>query len=140
MNKKLQAHSAIFLANTIFGLGVPVTKLLLDDWVYLNLIGKQNLANPFRLFFSKSHHDWPLRGSLKLKAKSGNRGQWLVFSGQKCGGRFHHGAQERTFPCSSLLVVKQQAEGGHRLGLMDDRAFIHGDRPMAVHERVHHGE
>ena len=33
MNKKLQAHSAIFLANTIFGLGVPVTKLLLDDWV-----------------------------------------------------------------------------------------------------------
>jgi drug/metabolite transporter (DMT)-like permease len=32
-NKKLQAHSAIFLANCIFGLGVPVTKLLLDDWV-----------------------------------------------------------------------------------------------------------
>ena len=32
-NKKLQAHSAIFLANTIFGLGVPVTKLLLDEWV-----------------------------------------------------------------------------------------------------------
>lgn len=33
MNKKFQAHSAIFLANTIFGLGVPVTKLLLDSWV-----------------------------------------------------------------------------------------------------------
>ena len=33
MNKKLQAHSAIFFANTIFGLGVPVTKLLLDEWV-----------------------------------------------------------------------------------------------------------
>ena len=33
MNKKLQAHSAIFFANTIFGLGVPVTKLLLNDWV-----------------------------------------------------------------------------------------------------------
>ena len=32
MNKKLQAHSAIFFANTIFGLGVPVTKLLLDEW------------------------------------------------------------------------------------------------------------
>ena len=32
-NSKLQAHSAIFLANTIFGLGVPVTKLLLDEWV-----------------------------------------------------------------------------------------------------------
>ena len=33
MNKKFQAHSAIFFANTIFGLGVPVTKLLLDEWV-----------------------------------------------------------------------------------------------------------
>ena len=32
-NKKLQAHASIFLANTIFGLGVPVTKLLLDHWV-----------------------------------------------------------------------------------------------------------
>ena len=30
---RLQAHGAILLANTIFGLGVPVTKLLLDDWV-----------------------------------------------------------------------------------------------------------
>ena len=30
---KIQAHGAILLANTIFGLGVPVTKLLLDDWV-----------------------------------------------------------------------------------------------------------
>ena len=33
MNIKFQAHSAIFFANTIFGLGVPVTKLLLDEWV-----------------------------------------------------------------------------------------------------------
>jgi len=32
-SQKLQAHGAIFLANTIFGLGVPVTKLLLDEWV-----------------------------------------------------------------------------------------------------------
>ena len=32
-NNRLQAHGAILLANTIFGLGVPVTKLLLDDWV-----------------------------------------------------------------------------------------------------------
>jgi drug/metabolite transporter (DMT)-like permease len=32
-NRKLQAHGAILLANTIFGLGVPVTKLLLNDWV-----------------------------------------------------------------------------------------------------------
>jgi len=30
---KIQGHSAIILANIIFGLGVPVTKLLLDDWV-----------------------------------------------------------------------------------------------------------
>jgi len=30
---KIQAHVAILLANTIFGLGVPITKLLLDDWV-----------------------------------------------------------------------------------------------------------
>lgn len=33
MNNRIQAHTAIFLANTIFGLGVPVTKLLLDQWV-----------------------------------------------------------------------------------------------------------
>lgn len=32
-NQKLQAHVAIFFANVIFGLGVPVTKLLLEDWV-----------------------------------------------------------------------------------------------------------
>ena len=32
-NPKIQAHGAILLANTIFGLGVPVTKLLLEDWV-----------------------------------------------------------------------------------------------------------
>lgn len=30
---KIQAHSAVILANVIFGLGVPVTKLLLDKWV-----------------------------------------------------------------------------------------------------------
>lgn len=30
---KLQAHGAILLANTIFGLGIPITKLLLDNWV-----------------------------------------------------------------------------------------------------------
>lgn len=30
---KLQAHSAVLGANIIFGLGVPVTKLLLDNWV-----------------------------------------------------------------------------------------------------------
>ena len=32
-NQKFQAHVAIFFANVIFGLGVPVTKLLLEDWV-----------------------------------------------------------------------------------------------------------
>ena len=30
---KIQAHAAILSANVIFGLGVPVTKMLLDDWV-----------------------------------------------------------------------------------------------------------
>lgn len=32
-NSKIQAHGAILLANTIFGLGVPITKMLLEDWV-----------------------------------------------------------------------------------------------------------
>ena len=32
-NNRLQAHGAILLANVIFGLGVPVTKMLLTDWV-----------------------------------------------------------------------------------------------------------
>ena len=30
---KIQAHGAILFANVIFGLGIPVTKLLLEDWV-----------------------------------------------------------------------------------------------------------
>lgn len=30
---KLEGHSAVLLANIIFGLGVPVTKLLLDNWL-----------------------------------------------------------------------------------------------------------
>ena len=32
-NKKLQGHAAVLTANVIFGLGVPVTKLLLYHWV-----------------------------------------------------------------------------------------------------------
>ena len=32
-NQKLKGHAAIFLANTIFGLGVPVSKALLESWV-----------------------------------------------------------------------------------------------------------
>ncbi len=32
-DKRLQAHGAILLANVIFGLGVPITKMLLTDWV-----------------------------------------------------------------------------------------------------------
>lgn len=32
-NNILKSHAAILTANIIFGLGVPVTKLLLDDWV-----------------------------------------------------------------------------------------------------------
>lgn len=30
---KIEGHSAVLLANVIFGFGVPVTKLLLDEWV-----------------------------------------------------------------------------------------------------------
>ena len=30
---KIQGHTAVLLANVIFGLGIPVTKLLLDTWV-----------------------------------------------------------------------------------------------------------
>lgn len=30
---KIQGHTAVLLANVIFGLGIPVTKLLLDSWV-----------------------------------------------------------------------------------------------------------
>lgn len=30
---KVSAHASLLIANTIFGLGVPVTKLLLDNWV-----------------------------------------------------------------------------------------------------------
>lgn len=30
---KIEAHSALLIANIIFGLGVPITKLLLDNWV-----------------------------------------------------------------------------------------------------------
>ena len=33
MDKKVNAHAAIILANVIFGLGVPITKYLLEDWV-----------------------------------------------------------------------------------------------------------
>ena len=33
MNNKIKGHSAILIANTIFGLGIPVTKYLLDSWV-----------------------------------------------------------------------------------------------------------
>ena len=32
-NHIIQAHAAILSANVIFGLGVPVTKMLLDDWI-----------------------------------------------------------------------------------------------------------
>ena len=31
--KKIEAHTALLTANIIFGLGVPITKLLLDNWV-----------------------------------------------------------------------------------------------------------
>ncbi len=31
--QKIEGHTAVLLANIIFGLGVPITKLLLDNWV-----------------------------------------------------------------------------------------------------------
>ena len=41
MDKKVNGHAAVILANVIFGLGVPVTKYLLEDWttpmVYMGL-------------------------------------------------------------------------------------------------------
>lgn len=41
MDKKVSGHVAVILANVIFGLGVPVTKYLLEDWttpmVYMSL-------------------------------------------------------------------------------------------------------
>ena len=30
---KIAAHASLLVANIIFGLGVPITKLLLDNWV-----------------------------------------------------------------------------------------------------------
>ena len=33
MDKRVNGHAAIIVANVIFGLGVPVTKYLLEDWV-----------------------------------------------------------------------------------------------------------
>ncbi len=33
MDHKIKGHAAVILANVIFGLGVPVTKYLLDTWV-----------------------------------------------------------------------------------------------------------
>lgn len=33
MDKKINGHAAVILANVIFGLGVPVTKYLLENWV-----------------------------------------------------------------------------------------------------------
>ena len=32
-NNRIAAHGALLTANLIFGLGVPITKLLLDNWV-----------------------------------------------------------------------------------------------------------
>ena len=54
MDKKVNGHAAVILANVIFGLGVPVTKYLLEDWttpmVYMALrcIGAALLSCPKR--------------------------------------------------------------------------------------------
>jgi drug/metabolite transporter (DMT)-like permease len=59
--RKISAHSAVLLANLIFGLGVPVTKLLLDQWVspmaYMvtRCIGAAAIFWLISLFLPKEH-------------------------------------------------------------------------------------
>ena len=58
---KIQAHSAVILANVIFGLGVPVTKLLLDEWVspmgymFTRCLGAAVIFWLISLFMPKEH-------------------------------------------------------------------------------------
>ena len=58
---KLSAHGAVFLANVIFGVGVPVTKLLLDNWLtpmaYMatRCIGAAAIFWLISLFLPKEH-------------------------------------------------------------------------------------
>lgn len=58
---KIQAHSAVILANVIFGLGVPVTKLLLDEWVspmgymFTRCLGAAVIFWLVSLFMPKEH-------------------------------------------------------------------------------------
>lgn len=61
INRKIEAHSAIIIANIIFGLGVPVTKLLLDEWVtpmgymLLRCLGAALIFWTISLFLPKEH-------------------------------------------------------------------------------------
>ncbi|MFZ1237023.1 MAG: EamA family transporter [Prevotella sp.] len=61
INRKIEAHSAIIIANIIFGLGVPVTKLLLDEWVtpmgymLLRCLGAALIFWAISLFLPKEH-------------------------------------------------------------------------------------
>lgn len=58
---KIQGHTAVLLANVIFGLGIPVTKLLLDTWVspmaYMasRCIGAAVIFWVISLFLPKEH-------------------------------------------------------------------------------------
>ena len=58
---KLSAHGAVLLANVIFGVGVPVTKLLLDNWLtpmaYMatRCIGAAAIFWLISLFLPKEH-------------------------------------------------------------------------------------
>lgn len=58
---KIQGHTAVLLANIIFGLGIPVTKLLLDNWVspmaYMasRCIGAAAIFWLISLFLPKEH-------------------------------------------------------------------------------------
>lgn len=62
-NKKIQGHAAILSANIIFGLGVPVTTLLLNEWVspmvYMltRCVGAAAIFWLISLFMPKEHVD-----------------------------------------------------------------------------------
>ncbi len=59
--RKIEGHVAVLLANVIFGLGVPITKLLLDEWVspmaYMatRCIGAAAIFWLISLFLPKEH-------------------------------------------------------------------------------------
>lgn len=61
VQNKISAHTAIIAANVIFGLGVPVTKLLLDEWVtpmvymFMRCLGAAVIFWCISIFLPKEH-------------------------------------------------------------------------------------